>query len=940
MKQVLQDAILHGLYDLDYPGHEFLSPKLLTNNKDEKIWSTLRQELRSCEHFTWAVAFITQDMLVPFKLVMEDLARKNIRGTIITGSYLNFNHPKVFAELAKIPNLDLKICDKNFHVKGYLFDHGDYQTLIIGSANFTRSALLSNCEWSLKLSSKNNAALTQQISQDLLELEANSQTFSYDWLKEYAQNWQPVKQSHSVNQKSRQILPNQMQKAALENLRQLVQAGSRRALVVSATGTGKTYLGAFAVKDFQPKRFLFLVHRQQIAKKAMKSFQKVIGGPSSQYGLYSGSHHDLTAKYLFSTIQTMAQAENLAQFASDEFDYILIDEAHRSAAKSYQKIFDHFQPKFYLGMTATPERMDQQNIYQLFDYNLAYEIRLRDALEEKMLSPFHYVGVTDYVLDGEEIDETTDLRYLTTDKRVDYLLKEIDYYGYCGESLRGLIFASRQQEARELAEIFSQRGHASVALTNQDSETRRQEVVDQLEKGQIEYIITVDLFNEGIDIPSVNQLIFLRNTQSQIVFTQQLGRGLRKYPGKDYVTVIDFIGNYKNNYLIPLALHADTSRDKDLARREIKLASYLDVSTINFSQIASEKILASLEKVKLDSIQQLRQSYQELKEKLGRMPLLYDFYQYGSSSPLVFSKNAGFKNYGQFLLKMGEKIDLSDYGEKVLDFVTQELLNGKRPHELLLLEKLLVQKEIAADDFVKLLEGQGVYVNEAVLTSIDQILSLDFFEVKAGKTTRKMQYGNLPLIEHDLLTYRFSKQLAKELHQPDFKLLLADLIKTGLALNHSYDNLKQFTLYKQYDREDVCRLLNWPLDVSAPMYGYRVGENEMPIFITYKKESEEKRNAIYDNQLINGQSLRWYTRSPRHLYSNEVKKLLDPGMKIHLFVKQSDQIGKEFFYLGQAEIVLSSVKEEQIGPKHKNVVGMDLRLKQPLSGAVHDLIFE
>ena len=937
----LHDAILNGLYDPNYPGHELLGPKLLANHGKQRIWLSLRQELLTCQSFTWAVAFITQDMLVPFKLVMADLAKRGITGTIITGDYLSFNNPRVFRELQKIPNLEVRIVQKSgFHAKGYLFEHNDFETIIIGSANFTRSALLSNYEWSLKISSMTQADLANQLGQQLRDLKTTSEPLTTKWIEDYEASWQPPVSSTRTNS-SQKIMPNRMQQAALKNLNALVAEGAQKALVVSATGTGKTYLGAFAVRDFQPKRFLYVVHRQQIAKKALASFSEVIGGPSSDYGLLSGQKHDLTAKYIFATVQTLTQEAILAELPSDYFSYILIDEAHRAAAPSYQKIFAHFNPDFYLGMTATPERMDDQNVYRLFDYHLAYEIRLRDALEEQMLTPFHYVGIQDYEVDGQVIDETTDLRYLTTPQRVAYLLKELNYYGYSGSQAKGLIFCSRQEEAHDLATAFSKHGHPAAALTNIDSQTRRENVVKALQAGKLEYIVTVDLFNEGIDIPEVNQIVFLRNTQSSIVFTQQLGRGLRKFPGKDYVTVIDFIGNYKNNYLIPLALNGDVSRDQDQARTETKIPPVIALSTINFSQIATEKILASLDKVKLDSMKELRQSYQELKGKLGRMPLLYDFYQFGSTSPELFSKNNTFKNYGDFLLKMGEELHLSSYSAQVLDFVTQELLNGKRNHELVLLKLLLKTNNASQNDFQVALKQNGSYINEAVLNSVDTILSLAFFDIKAGKTTRKMQYGGVPLIEHDLLGYQFGAKLREVLaDEPDFKMLFRDAIKTGLAISQNYDQQAQFTLYQQYDREDVCRLLNWPLDVSAPMYGYRVGDQETPIFITYKKESEEKRNAIYHNQLVDGRSLRWYTRSPRHLDSDEVVRLLAPGMKLHVFLKQSDKVGKAFYYLGEAQILPDSVKEEALGPKKKAAVGMDLLLKTPLDSSMYDLLFD
>lgn len=938
----MRDAILNGFVDQNYLGSEELGPKILANNQQERIWQTLRQELYSCKSFIWAVAFITQDMLVPFKVIMADLAKNGISGTIITGDYLGFNNPRVFTELQKIPNLEVRIANKaGFHTKGYLFDHENYQTVIIGSANFTRSALLANYEWALKVSSKKQADLTAQLVDKIADLKQDSFVLNSAWLTDYRKNW--VKPERvATDRHQTKILPNKMQKAALKQIEALVASGEKRGLVVSATGTGKTYLGAFAVKKYQPRRFLYIVHREQIAKKSLESFYRVIGGPRSDYGLLTGNRHNLQAKYLFATVQTISQPEMLANFNSDEFDYILIDEAHRAAAPSYQRLLHYFKPNFWLGMTATPERMDEQNVYQIFDYNLAYEIRLRDALEEKMLAPFHYVGVQDYEADGVVIDETTDLRYLASTSRVDYVLKELDYYGYCGTKAKGLVFCSRQDEARELARLFSQKGHPAVALTNEDNEKRRNEVVASLVKGEIEYIVAVDLFNEGIDIPALNQIVMLRNTQSSIVFIQQLGRGLRKYPGKDFTVVLDFIGNYKNNYMIPLALNQDTSRSKDQAKRETRLPSFIDVSTINFSKIASEKILASLDSVKLDGMRELRQSYHDLKNELGRVPLLFDFYQYGSVAPIVFAQNHGLASYADFLGKMGEDVNLSKYENEVLSFVTKELLNGKRIHELLLLEMLLEQDIVKQEDYLAQLKRHHAYVNDELLASVDAILSLDFFDIKQGKTTKKAQYGKLPLVERsNLFDYQLNGSLRSALDQHDFKKLFVDAIKTGLALNQEYDNQSQFTLYQQYDRKDACRLLNWPKDVSAPMYGYRVVEQDTPIFITYHKDDHEKRNALYRNTLADGRSLRWYTRVPRHLDSDEVQRLLNTrGMNLHIFVKRSDADGKQFFYLGKAKIQADSVREELLGVKKKPAVGMNLMLKHPLSESMHELLFE
>ena len=945
-KITIKNAILNGLYDRNYQGHQQLTPRLI-GNQDGTIWEMLRYELMNCKSFTWAVAFITSDMLTPLKVVLADLARQGIRGTLITSDYLGFNSPQMFAELLKIPNLKVMVTTvTGFHTKGYFFTHDDYSTALIGSANFTRAALLQNHETMLKVTSSKNSTLFSQITTGVSHLQSESHPLTKEWIANYAKNWQPPKANNDLKQSSQKIIPNQMQRTVLGEIQGLINRGAHRGLVISATGTGKTYLGAFAVKENQPQKFLYVVHREQVARKAMQSFSQVIGGPQKNFGLISSQHHDFSPRYLFATVQTLSQKKILEKLSPQMFDFILVDEAHRAAAPSYQRLMDHFKPKFWLGMTATPDRMDNQDVYGIFDYHIAYEIRLRDALSNDMLVPFHYVGVQDYEANGEVIDETTNLKRLVASERVKYVLKQLEYYGYCGRQPRGLVFCSRQAEAHEIAKQFTALSHPAIALTNQDSDYQRREAVKRLENGELEYLITVDLFNEGVDIPSLNQIVMLRNTESRIIFLQQLGRGLRKYPGKDYVTVVDFIGNYKHNYMIPLALNDDSSRDQDQARREVQLPQNIGVSTINFSQVASERILTSLEKTKLDSIAELRRAYRELEQRLGRGPLLIDFLQSNSVSPVVFARNKLLDNYGSFLVKMGEKVKLNQYENQVLTFITKELLSGKRAHELILLS-LLKDQEVTKKQLINALEQNNCYVNEAVLRSLTDILSLRFFDVKAGKRTKKQQYGDQSIVKVNQEIYRLNSQIKDSLNQnSDFRRLFVDVVKTGLALSKEYDQRQQFTLYQQYDRKDVCRLLNWPLDVSAPMYGYRVAENECPIFITYHKKSPKQRNAIYDNQLQDGQSLRWYTRSPRHLSSAEVQRLLagvDTGRqseKLHLFVKRSDVVGKQFYYLGTAIIDPASVREELLGEKKKAVVGMNLVLEHPLPTAMTKVLFD
>ncbi|HDL6583402.1 TPA: DEAD/DEAH box helicase family protein, partial [Staphylococcus aureus] len=576
MSRLLNDfnqSLKKGFIDKDISHKGNYTPKLLVNNKNEKVLSTIIDELQKCETFYFSVAFITESGLASLKAQLLDLSNKGVKGKILTSNYLGFNSPKMYGELLKLKNVEVRLTDiAGFHAKGYIFEHKDYSSMVIGSSNLTSNALKVNYEHNVLLSTMKNGDLVDSVKNEFELLWQKSTPLTEQWINSYKESFEyrsleklaEVEQTQMLLadkvKKSVEIVPNLMQAEALRSLKAIRDKTKDKALIISATGTGKTILCALDVREVNPNKFLFIVHNEGILNRAKEEFKKVLPIKNdSDFGLLTGKHRDVDAKYLFATIQTLSRDDNFKQFDENEFDYIVFDEAHRSAASTYQRVFNYFKPKFMLGMTATPERSDELSIFELFDYNIAYEIRLQAALESDILCPFHYFGVTDYVHQGIKEDDVTKLRYLTSDERVNYIIQKTDYYGYSGEILQGLIFVSSKKEAYDLADKLSSKGIKSVALTGDDSVNYRQIVIEKLKEGKINYIITVDLFNEGIDIPEVNQVVMLRPTESSIIFIQQLGRGLRKSANKEYVTVIDFIGNYKTNYLIPIALSGDQS---------------------------------------------------------------------------------------------------------------------------------------------------------------------------------------------------------------------------------------------------------------------------------------------------------------------------------------------------------------------------------------------
>ncbi|NRD79780.1 DEAD/DEAH box helicase [Bacillus sp. BRMEA1] len=952
--QNLEASLYKGFIDHKYNNKGNFKPRLLINHvkENETVLDSLLDELAKCKSFLFSVAFITESGLATLKTHLFDLKQKGINGRILTSTFLKFNQPKVFRELMKIENVEVRLTDlKGFHSKGYIFEHENFYSLIVGSSNLTAHALKVNYEWNIKLSSHENGELILHFKNQFEELWKKSEILTEQWIEVYEKIYTQVSQNKEIEEviefpneyrinsieTALKIKPNKMQQAALKEIQALRDAGHDKGLIISATGTGKTYLSAFDVRRFAPKRMLFIVHREQILQKAKSDFKKVIGGLDEEFGILSGSNKQTNAKYLFATIQTISKDENLQQFECETFDYILIDEVHKAGAISYQKVINYFKPKFLMGMTATPERTDDFNIYELFNYNIAYEIRLQEALEEDMLCPFHYFGVTDIEYNGETIDDATILDKLVTSERVNHILNKIEYYGYSGNKVKGLMFCSRKEEAAKLSQAFNEKGLRTVELTGDHSQEERVFRVNQLENGDLDYIITVDIFNEGIDIPCINQVVMLRQTQSSIIFIQQLGRGLRKHGSKDFVTIIDFIGNYKNNYLIPVAFSGDKSQNKDNIRRQTQDTSYIKgVSTVNFEEIAKRRIFKAINNSKLTDLKVLKDAYIELKNRIGRVPYLIDFVLNHSIDPVVIADK--YSNYYQFLLKIKEEVpSISNYENQVVTMLSNEVLNGKRKHEIILLDLLLRHEEVEFDQFINYLKKHGCYIDELTLSSIQRFMDLSFFT-----QSYKKKYGDQPIVILDEnKIFRFNNFIQQSLQQNTyFKVIVNDVIMSAKEKSKKYKCDQHLTLYRKYTRKDACRLLNWTNDESSTIYGYKTKHGTCPIFVTYHKKDEVESSVDYGDEFLSQDILKWYTRSNRTLESEEVKKIIEAKenqIDIYIFVKKDDDEGSDFYYLGKAHSDKNTVQQDSM-EDGKPVVHMNMIMEDSVDSKLFEYI--
>ena len=883
----LQEGLTTAYIDGTAAANLAYKPAFVSNNPEEgkKVISVIEDELMKCDQFQISVAFITMGGITPLLQTLKELEKRQIPGQILTTNYLNFSEPRALKKLEELSNITLKMydvdrADQGFHTKGYIFKKEEIYRIIIGSSNITSAALTKNKEWNTKIVSTEQGEIAQEIVKEFYQLWDSKYALFYDdFYENYKQKYEIIKKQRKIAKRDEiastekyKLEPNSMQVGFITNLRRIVDAGENRALLISATGTGKTYASAFAMRELGFKRVLFLVHRSTLAKQALTSFRKVFEDKKSM-GIVGAGYSDYDADYIFAMVETLHKEDNLRKFAPEEFDCIVLDEAHHSPANTYQKVMEYFKPKLFLGMTATPDKRDDgdasKNVYELFHYQIAYEIRLQQAMEEDLLCPFHYFGisdisvVTDEQMKARNISEE-DFGKLTSDERVRHVIEQAKYYGYSGDRVKGLVFCSRNRECKELSAKFNALGYRTIALSGDNKDKEREKAFERLamneedatdEMQPLDYIFSVDILNEGVDIVEVNQVIMLRPTQSPIVFIQQLGRGLRKAENKEYVVILDFIGNYNNNFMIPVALSGDRTYNADTIRKYVISGNNTipGASTVHFDEIAKEKIFNSIDKIKgMRSI--IKESYISLKNRIGRTPLLFDFYEQGEIDPLVIIRE--YKTYWQFLeaMEKGKYFSkLTDHEKLILDYLSKTILSGVRPSELFLLQKLLTKKTFSVNEVQKELKRLLDY-NITDLEMRESVKNLQ--GCFTSKDEEYQKYKTIEIMDYDEKQgVRCFASYANCLLDNEFNTQVKDIINVGLARyrdKYAHGKVEQtpFVLYEKYSRRDVSLLMNCGKDMSSTMYGMsRIGDDVF-IFITYHKEEAEEGKNYGKRQII------------------------------------------------------------------------------------------
>ena len=840
---------------------------LFLSNNNTNFLNRIKECLKKCNSFYFSVSFIKKAGLVLIERDIEEALHRGAKGKIITSTYQNFTDIGSLEQFLtwqkEYDNFECHLdyeCfgDSGFHTKGYMFEYDNSVELIVGSSNITRFALLKNFEWNVSLISKENInsyndALIEfaLIWENTLKLDSYL-IEKYRLQLDYAiEKWD----MDYINVIDTSINPNSMQRKALRELRRYRDTGVKKALIISATGSGKTYLAAFDARNFSAKRLLYIVHRESILKDAKESFMKVFGAERT-YGFYTGNESSQEADFIFATSNMLAR--HLEEFDKSEFDYIIYDEVHHVVAETGKKIFDYFEPEFILGLTA-------------------FELRLRDAINNDLVVPFHYYGIRDQLVDYSSKDKMVIAKAIAEQNNIEFIKDQIEKHRKPGEKLKCIAFCTNIQSCKLMAEELYEEGYHTISLTGVNDTGKDLQDDNNL----LEIICTVDILNEGVDIPQVNMVLFLRPTESQTIFIQQLGRGLRKYPGKEYVTVLDFIGNnYDRAVQIAMALgtlgkttYMEKAYLKEMIRTDFVSLELPNVKII-IDDLSKEEIINYIDKTNFNSRQFLEKDYQNFKAYVnsGTYPSHMDFLNYDVSPDLIRIIKSTFggsknKSYYNFLKKIDEET-IPLFSDDEIKFINniEDLLPLARLDEYLIIEQAIKEKVVD----LKRLEGRDSHITDKTLeNAYNNLKSLGILE------NESINIFNLE--NEELVNY------------------LYDLLQYGIVRYNrefgEYEGL--FKLYRNYYKEQASRIM---LKNGLLQKGTYYEDDIAYIFAGIKKDEEGKLN--YRDKFISDKIFQWESIAD---VSESEKQHLRTSKKVHLFIRKmesEDTVTLPYTYFG------------------------------------------
>ena len=875
----------------------------LTNYTSLTFLDKLKDNLRTCKSFSFSVSFIKKAGLVLLAKDIESALERGCDGRLITSTYQNFTDIeslKWFCSMMEkyshfACHLDHECfhgagySTLGYHSKGYLFEFEDRREVIVGSSNITRYALLKNIEWDVVVQ---DDKVYQEAMAEFEDKWAATYLLNHDLILNYANelNYAIERWDMDYDLSSAKLKPNFMQRRALKELNRYRAMGTNRALVIAAAGSGKTYLAAFDALNFDPQRLLYIVHEGSILKKSLETFQNVFGDQVT-FGIYSGNLKQLDADFLFAT--NIMMCNSLTLFAKDAFDYIIVDECHHATAETYKKIMNYFEPEFLLGLTATPERMDNQDVFELFDNNVPYELRLRDAIMNDLVVPFKYYGIRDalvnYGLTASE--ERKMIAEIASETHCQFIYSEIEKHRPQGK-LKALAFCRNVAHARMMAEAMGEWYHTNY-LTGRNTTGERIRAYNDLQSDQaeLEILFTVDILNEGVDIPGVNMVLFLRPTESSTIFIQQLGRGLRKYNDKSYVTVLDFIGNsYKRSVQIAFALSSlaenfvvEKRLMASLVRDDFAALGLQDYGVeIHIDQLSKEEILKYIDQENFNAIKYLKQDYYNFKKYMNAevYPRHMDYLNNDCAPDLIRFMSIKLKgkktnSYYNFLAGIGEE-NLPLFSKEQINLIDSisGMLPLVRPHEYRIIQCLLY----------------GINTCDAIEKELAQSIP-GFTGEQFAHALKFMQ-----IVKQDDQTLSLNATINDSLRE-----YLDDLMDYGLSrYDAEFGEETGFKLWHNYRMDQVqLKLLKNPKSNQQGTYYY---DDYVVIFASLKKDLPVEDRLNYKDQFLDIRTFQW--ESMTNLAKTQLDKL-NRSHYVHLFIRKvADENGitLPFTYVGKGHL--------------------------------------
>ncbi|WP_314714673.1 DUF3427 domain-containing protein [Leptotrichia wadei] len=946
--------------------------ELIINEKAKfrNFFVYLKQELLNCKKFYFIVSFIKYSGIQLLISTLDELEKQGIQGEIITSVYLNITDSKALRKLLSYKNIKVKIYNnssESFHTKAYLFEKEKYHSVVIGSSNISQSALYSAEEWNVKLTDSSFFNIYGKSLNQFEKLWHSNEAIelTQDFIDEYEKYKKSINAQNTFDYRKNKIeqenefVPNSMQKRVLGKLKETRENGNKEGLVISATGTGKTYLAAMDIKQFfeinsntenklfeindkksktSNIKFLFIAHREELLENAINVFSKILKIDKNEFGRIYGGLKEIDKNIIFASIQSLRNCYN--EFKPSFFDYVIVDEFHHSMSDSYLKTLSYFNPKFLLGLTATPKRMDGKDILSLCDYNVVDEIGIKEALEEDLIVPFHYFGVNDYTINYDNIpykngkyNEKILLENLLLNTRTDYIVEKINKFGFDGDELSAVAFCQNIEHAFFMKEEFSKKGYKSAVITANTSSNERSEILEKFKNKKIEILCVVDILNEGIDIPTINLLLFLRPTMSSTIFIQQIGRGLRKAKNKDFVTIIDFIGNHKKDYLLINYFSSEVDNKDTLFTKKEKIINEIKNQFSNIpkscyvelDRICQNRIIEKIEKINFSSKNILKEMYLDYKAEIGKSEdeflqiadfdtnielfqelclKMHSFY----NAQLQFEDSKIFKNENEKNPLNTTEIEFLEYLEKKITLV--------EPFTFLIIDYLATGKEYINNS--DLLNKYKVFFDIKRNFEKHYLLNRIFEELMEDEILEKTLYGYRfskkyeKLFSNGKLNEKSTIKSNKKVNKSNFINRLKQLIYLGLNefKRNDLDEFNENILisYKEYKRVELQILLDSKVPKGSWRAGYANTDKDICLFATIDKTHIFQENLKYDNSLFADDIIQWISQ-PKTSHNSSVGQMFihhkEKGFKVHIFIRKyafmNGNKTNPFIYLGNAK---------------------------------------